>query len=83
MLHSFSPHPFFGALFTVGPMRVGGDANTLAQASVDPLDSAGNPLFVASTRMTVDVGAWENRRFALTSGQSGNPLSPHFADRCA
>jgi penicillin amidase len=28
----------------------------------------------------IDVGGWSNSRFALAGGQSGNPLSPHYAD---
>ena len=30
--------------------------------------------------MVVDVGNWDENRFALPGGQSGNPLSPHYAD---
>jgi penicillin amidase len=33
-----------------------------------------------SFRMVVDVGAWSNSRFVVAGGQSGNPLSPHYAD---
>jgi penicillin amidase len=31
--------------------------------------------------MVVDVGAWDNSRWILPGGQSGNPLSPHYADQ--
>ena len=30
--------------------------------------------------MAVDVGNWDASRFSLPGGQSGNPLSPHYAD---
>jgi penicillin amidase len=31
--------------------------------------------------MAVDVGEWDANRFILPGGQSGNPMSPHFADQ--
>jgi penicillin amidase len=33
--------------------------------------------------MVVDVGNWEENRFVLAGGQSGNPLSPHYDDQFA
>jgi penicillin amidase len=68
-------------IFNIGPFPWGGDANTLSQASVPPLNPTGNPGMIASMRMVVDVGAWEEGRFILTAGQSGNPFSPHYADQ--
>jgi len=63
-------------------MPHGGDANTINPAPVDPMDPLGNPDFaVASLRMVIDVGAFERSRFALPGGQSGNPLSRHYADQ--
>jgi penicillin amidase len=32
-------------------------------------------------RMAVDVGEWDNNRFILPGGQSGNPMSPHYDDQ--
>ena len=68
-------------VFNLGPFPWGGDANTLSQASVPPLNPTGNPSMIASMRMVVDVGAWEESRFVLPGGQSGNPFSPHYADQ--
>jgi penicillin amidase len=34
----------------------------------------------ASFRMVVDVGAWDNSRCINAPGQSGDPVSPHYAD---
>jgi penicillin amidase len=34
-------------------------------------------------RMSIDVGMWENNRFILPSGQSGNPVSSHYDDMSA
>ncbi|MBM3949202.1 MAG: penicillin acylase family protein [SAR202 cluster bacterium] len=67
-------------VFNRGPFPIGGDTDTVAQASCDPLNPYGNPLFVASMRMVVDVGNWEASQFSLPGGQSGNPLSPHYDD---
>jgi penicillin amidase len=68
-------------VFNLGPFPWGGDANTVSQAAVSFLDSTGNSPFVASMRMVVDVGEWEDNRFVLPGGQSGNPMSPHYADQ--
>jgi penicillin amidase len=48
---------------------------------VSLLDPTENPHQIASLRMVIDVGAWGRSRFALPGGQSGNPLSPHYADQ--
>jgi len=68
-------------VFNLGPFPWGGDANTISQAAVSFLDPVANSPFVASMRMVVDVGEWEDNRFVLPGGQSGNPLSPHYDDQ--
>jgi penicillin amidase len=67
-------------VFNLGPFPWGGDAATVAQAAVPPLDPTGNPLFIAAVRMAVDVGNWDDSRYVLPGGQSGNPFSPHYGD---
>ncbi len=68
-------------VFDIGPFPWGGDANTVGQCSVSPLEPTADPSFaVASMRAGIDVGAWEHCRWALPSGQSGNPMSPHYRD---
>ena len=79
-------HPFgrkkpFDKVFNLGPIPMGGDANTIPQATVTPLHPTGDPVYIPSLRMVVDVGNWSASRFILPSGQSGNPLSPHYADQ--
>ena len=80
-------HPFgrrggaLAKLFNLGPMPCGGDADTVAQHATDLLEPSANPRFIPSLRMVLDVGAWGGSRFALPGGQSGNPLSPHYADQ--
>jgi penicillin amidase len=69
-----------GEIFNLGPVPCGGDADVINQAAVlpfDPLTPADN---IPSLRAVFDVGAWHNSRFVLPGGQSGNPLSPHYAD---
>jgi len=68
-------------VFNLGPFPWGGDANTVSQASVSFLDPTQNPGFVPSMRMVVDVGNWDENRFVLPGGQSGNPMSGHYADQ--
>jgi penicillin amidase len=68
------------SVFNVGPVPYGGDENTPCHASVLPLDPLGPVRSLPNLRAAIDVGAWENSRFALAGGQSGNPYSPHYAD---
>ena len=78
--HPVGERRLFQGVFNLGPFAWGGDANTVSQSAVDPFDTKGNPTLVASLRMVVDVGKWEECRFALPGGQSGNPVSPHYSD---
>jgi penicillin amidase len=79
--HALGARRGLGLIFDRGPLAVGGDTNTVAQASVDPLDPLAGTLYTASLRAVMDVGCWERSRFVLPGGQSGNPLSPHYDDQ--
>jgi len=68
-------------VFNLGPFPWGGDASTVSQCAVSFLDPTANSPFVASMRMAVEVGDWDGNRFVLPGGQSGNPMSPHYADQ--
>ena len=68
-------------VFDRGPFPWGGDAHTIPQASPPPLHPTEDPIAIASLRMVVDVGAFENSRWVLPGGQSGNPVSPHYDDQ--
>lgn len=70
-------------LLNLGPFPWGGDANTVSAAGVSPLDPTDPVTFIASLRMVIDVGNWDETRVALPGGQSGNPLSRHYADQLA
>ncbi len=72
--------PALDYLLGLGPFPFEGDASTLAQGTLDFVDPLSGPVGVPNLRVVIDVGDWARSRFALLAGQSGNPLSPHFAD---
>jgi penicillin amidase len=78
--HPLSRKRRLAPFFNLGPFPYGGDADTINQGAVLPLDPLASADNIASLRMVVDVGAWSNSRFSLPGGQSGNPLSPHYDD---
>jgi penicillin amidase len=78
--HPLGRKSWLASVFNVGPIPFGGDADTINQGAALPLDPLAPVDNIASLRMAVDVGAWENSRFSLPGGQSGNPLSPHYQD---
>jgi penicillin G amidase len=82
-LHPVAVRPPLDRVFNLGPYPWGGDANTVSPAPADAGDPTANPAAVASLRMAIDVGAWEQSRFVLPGGQSGNPFSRHYADQMA
>ena len=70
-------------IFNRGSFPQGGDGQTVAQTGRLFTDLSANPPVMANLRMVVDVGNWEENRFVLAGGQSGNPLSPHYDDQLA
>lgn len=78
--HALSASAAFDRLFGVGPVPAGGDTNTVSQAGVRPLDPIGDHGAIPNHRMVIDLADVERSRFVLAGGQSGNPLSPHYAD---
>lgn len=67
-------------VFNLGPWPCGGDPNTVSQAGSPVLEPDSSPLAMPTLRMAVEVGDWDNTRFVLAGGQSGNPLSSHYDD---
>ncbi|MBA3350182.1 MAG: penicillin acylase family protein, partial [Actinobacteria bacterium] len=67
-------------VFNLGPWPCGGDPNTVSQAGSPVIEPVSSPLAMPTLRMAVEVGDWDNTRFVLAGGQSGNPLSPHYDD---
>ena len=78
--HPMGRSKLLAPAFNLGPFPLGGDGTTVSQAKADPADPTANPVAIASARMVLDVGNWDESRFALPGGQSGNPLSPHYDD---
>jgi penicillin amidase len=71
-----------GPMFTAGVVEPGGDEQTIAQAAFEP--GAGFDVVVlASWRMVVDLADPDAALGVHTTGQSGNPVSPHWADQLA
>jgi acyl-homoserine lactone acylase PvdQ len=63
-----------------GPYPIGGDADTVAQAGVDPWNPFTATSYSVSYRQVFDTGDWDRGVFILPTGQSGHPASPHYAD---
>jgi len=77
----FGRHWLLGRAFNLPTLFVGGDTNTPNQAACRPGEPFANPHMVPTLRTVFDTADWANCRFALCGGQSGNPLSQHFADQ--
>jgi penicillin amidase len=73
-------HKLLGPAFNLPRVPYGGDQNTVNQAAVRPLAPTAPALVAAGLRAVFDTADWTNCRFALAGGQSGNPLSDHYAD---
>jgi len=83
LVHPFGAQAPLDRLFNVGPLPGRGDAATVHQGGVDLADPTANVIGCPTLRAVIDVGAWENSRFVLLGGQSGNPMSPHYTDQIA
>ena len=79
--HPVGENKYLAPIFNRGPYPLSGDTNTILQSAVDPLKIDAPARFMPSLRMVVDVGEWDEARFVLPGGQSGNPLSPHYDDQ--
>ena len=63
-----------------GPVPIGGDADTVAQAGVDPWHPFAANAYMVSYRQIFDTGDWDRGQFILPVGQSGHPGSRHYDD---
>ena len=80
LVHAVGSKRPLDRIWNRGPLSFGGDATTIPQASVSFDAPLGNAIGVPNMRMVLDVGNWEKSRYVLAGGQSGNPMSPHYAD---
>ena len=69
----------FNDIFNVGPLPLGGDANTVAQAGMRPGSLASDGVLVSS-RFIIDMSSTETAEAMLAPGQSGHLGSPHYDD---
>jgi len=81
LVHPEGSRAFWGSIFNLGPIGWGGDINTISQAEFPAGDPTSNPTSFASLRAVYDIDNWEESKFALPGGQSGNPLSPNYSDQ--
>lgn len=80
LMHATGKVPVLKRIFNLGPIPLGGDTSTIPQASVPFDHPLANPIGIPNLRMLLDMGNWDENRFFLAGGQSGNPLSPHYDD---
>jgi penicillin amidase len=77
----FGKHRWLGPAFNIGPVPYGGDCNTVSQAGARPANPTDFTHNMCNLRTVFDLGDLANSRYILCGGQSGNPLSDHFADQ--
>lgn len=80
LLHPLGVRRLLDGAFNLGPVLIGGDSNTVAQAGIQPLHPLGNPAAIANHRTIIDLADVERSRYVIAGGQSGNPLSSHYGD---
>ena len=72
--------PSQAAVLDPASLPVGGDGDTVMAIGLVP--SAGpTGTYGALSRYVFDVGDWENSRWVVFGGVSGQPGSPHYADQ--
>jgi len=80
--HPLARMPGLGALFVAAEHELGGDEQTVLQASFDA--RLGFDVVVApSWRLVTDLSDLEHPRSVLPTGQSGNPASPQWNDQAS
>jgi penicillin amidase len=64
--------PLIGSYFDIGPLPMSGSSTSIKQTTAR---------LAPSMRMTADLGDWERSLLNVTTGQSGQVLSPHYRDQ--
>jgi penicillin amidase len=77
----FGKSRLLGPAFNLGPVPVGGDANTPLQAGCRPAAPTTFTHNIPNLRVVFDLADPGASTFVLCGGQSGNPCSPHHADQ--
>lgn len=78
--HRFGDKKPLNEVFNVGPVPGWGDGTTVNQAGFEFWEPLRHSTVTAHLRSVFDVGNWGESRFIVLGGQSGNPLSKHYAD---
>lgn len=81
--HEIARLPGIGRLWKPLTIPAPGDGYTINQSDLTPHFPPGPSTVIASCRLIVDVGAWDDCLAALPGGQSGHPASLHYQDRIA
>lgn len=81
--HEMTRLPALGRLWQPSSLPAAGDGYTVNQSDVTPHFPPDPSTIIASCRLIIDVGAWDESLAALPGGQSGHPASPHYRDRLA
>jgi penicillin amidase len=79
--HEMVRLPGIGRLWKPITISTPGDGYTVNQSDVSPHFPPQSATVIASCRLIMDVGAWDDCLAALPGGQSGHPASPHYQDR--
>ncbi len=83
-VHPLAKHPLLNWAFGLRPLKRPGDSVTVNVGGAEgfALDPPRyDQITVASMRMIIDLADWENSLWVLTTGQSGQPFSPHYSDQ--
>lgn len=82
--HPIGKQPPLNRFFNVGPLPVGGGLETINNQSFILTDQFPvNVLFGPALRRCIDFAHATDAEDVLPSGQSGNPMSPHYGDQAA
>ena len=80
LYHHLAHLPVVGRLWRPVKHALGGDGFSVNQARVAPQFPPAAVHVIASCRMILDVGAWDNSASSLPGGQSAHPASVHYQD---
>jgi penicillin amidase len=78
--HPLARLPMVGPLFEAAEHELGGDEQTVLQTGVDAREGF-DAVVIPSWRVVVDLSDLDRSGAVLTTGQSGNPVSPHWDDQ--
>jgi penicillin amidase len=72
--------PPLDELLSLGPFEVGGGDDTVNRGVVHPSEDFADGA-IASWRQIIDLADFDRSLGVITTGNSGNPASPHFGDQ--